>query len=101
PTPRLRGEGRGEGESRHAQRAESPPHPAPSAPTSPRKRGAVERVASTSVSISDLALRSHVEDVISRAAFHRAPRGGPARRLARLSRRPAADVAADGRGLRP
>src|SRR5205085_11953098 len=42
-SPRLRGEGQGEGDSRRTQYAESPPHPAAFAwlrrPTSPRKAG--------------------------------------------------------------
>src|SRR5262244_4270096 len=38
PSPRLRGEGRGMGDSPGAQLVESPPHPAASRPASPRKR---------------------------------------------------------------
>src|SRR5262249_22495824 len=41
PSPRLRGEGWGEGDSPDIQFVESPPHPAASRPTSPRKRGEV------------------------------------------------------------
>src|SRR5262245_45158287 len=41
PSPCLRGEGWGEGDSPCIQRDESPPHPALSAPTSPHKRGEV------------------------------------------------------------
>jgi hypothetical protein len=44
PSPRLRGEGWGEGESPRAEFVESPPHPPrKSAATSPRKRGEVNR----------------------------------------------------------
>src|SRR5207247_1030416 len=45
PSPRLRGEGRGEGDSPQTPLADSPPHPKPSASTSPRKRGEVIRLA--------------------------------------------------------
>jgi len=38
-SPRLRGESRGEGTLSSATPVENPPHPAPSAPTSPSKRG--------------------------------------------------------------
>src|SRR5258707_4616687 len=41
PSPRLRGEGWGEGDSPRVRLVESPPHPKPSASTSPRKRGEV------------------------------------------------------------
>src|SRR4051812_38063875 len=45
PSPRSsRGEGWGEGLSPRTELAESPPHPKPSASTSPRKRGEVRRL---------------------------------------------------------
>jgi len=47
PSPRLRGEGWGEGDSQSAQRVESPPHPTRTkacASTSPRKRGEVRKL---------------------------------------------------------
>ncbi|TMJ20998.1 MAG: hypothetical protein E6G93_11735 [Alphaproteobacteria bacterium] len=44
PSPRLRGESRGEGDSPRTALAESPPHPDRKGdPTSPRKRGEVTR----------------------------------------------------------
>src|SRR5205807_10447441 len=41
--PLLRGEGWGEGPSPQTRLADSPPHPKPSASTSPRKRGEVSQ----------------------------------------------------------
>src|SRR5262249_23216247 len=49
PSPRLRGEGWGEGDSPRAQAAESPPHPLASLATSPRTRGEVESAARASL----------------------------------------------------
>src|SRR5262245_16761608 len=54
PSPRLRGEGRGERAPPTMRCAENPPHPLASLATSPRKRGEVE-LAARAVAVSGFA----------------------------------------------
>jgi nicotinate-nucleotide pyrophosphorylase (carboxylating) len=69
PSPRLRGEGRGEGDSQQTQRVESPPHPPAFAAlrraTSPHKRGEVKSLLAPDAFLSPLEIDAAVERALA------------------------------------